>query len=138
MALAAILWEVGSFVIRVGCVEEIRTVARIAVGRRTGELNGVARGAIETDVCAFENRSWRMVELCASPVKRGRTMTLNAIAAESGENVIGIGGRRKVARMARLTFGRSPCILIAKLALMTGLAIGNRMRAHERKSAGGM
>ena len=90
MALAAILWEVGSFVIGIGCVEEIRTVARIAVGRRTGELNGVARGAIETDVSAFENRSWRMVEFCASPAKRGRAMTLNAIAAESGENVIGI------------------------------------------------
>ena len=113
MTLAAILRKVGSFVIGIGCVEEISTVARIAIGRRAGKLNGVARGAIETDVCAFENRSWRMVEFCTSPVKRGGTMTLNAIAAESGENVIGISGRSEITRVARLTFGRGSGILIA-------------------------
>ena len=113
MTLAAVLWEIRSFVIGIGCVEEISTVARIAVGRRAGKLNGVARGAIESDVSAFENWSWRMVEFCTSPVKCGGTMTLNAITAESGENVIGISGRGEITRVARLTFGRSPGILIA-------------------------
>ena len=68
VAGAAVLGEVGGFVIRIGGAEIIIAMARITIGRRSRKLGRVTRGTIKPDVPAFEYWSRRVIKFRPCPI----------------------------------------------------------------------
>ncbi len=119
MADGAVLREARSHVVWIRSLVEVRQVATVAGGRRTGVLAvNVARRALSVAVRAGERESGLgMVELGSLPLHS--RMTDRAVFGEARRGVAGIGRLVEVRQMAAFARGRRSPEHIVLMALRT-------------------
>lgn len=113
MTSCAVLRKICGFVIWIWRFKVIGVVARVTIGRRSGKLGCMTRGAVKTLMPAFKDRRRGMVESRALPRDRRGAMTLYAVAVESCQHMVGICCAIEVALVTRLAVSRSAGILLA-------------------------
>lgn len=131
VTVGAIVVEVGLLVIRIGCGLEIAGVASEALIDRAGKLRGMTGDAFEAGMTALKPELRRMIVTCSAPGVGRETVAGFAIEREGCQLMVGIVGRAKIVVVTAGTFGRRAGKIIAQLVDVTGIAVGDRVRAGQ-------
>ena len=105
--------------------------ARICGARETGSVAAIA---VQRPVGALEPEGRRMVICNVRPAHRSRRMAGFTFEAKTRLHVAGVDSACVIAHVTTLAGDRGHCVFLRMLAVVTGVAVSNRVHASQRKS----